>query len=492
VYTLTFSDSAKFAEVAKNLAQGAGYIMHNSFFNAITVANYQPGSAFQVSFLPLTSYFFTLLFKIFPASDLTVVVAGYILFFLSLVLVFFLTKKLHSVKAGIVASVLMGLNFYFLDYAHNASSEVFFILEILLFTYLLLFRNKIKVLAIIPLILMFYTRQQASVFVIGFVGFALIYSWLNFPKMRKVILAGGLVSVILFLFFYKSNSLVSPSAMSGAFNISTRISTGDYLRGGKYQLSPGESIFSKLFYNTYNFVKAPERLISPIIFILFFFSLFINKLKTKVSAFNWFTLTQICIFILAASITLPNARYVHPVIPLMLISASIALVEISIKFKWQNLFLALSVMFVTLPVIGNYTLDYRFQSKILNLDKPPVYKVIADKMAESIPQGRLIITNLDTWGAWYHGLTTMLFPITPDMLIPIYGKKLNVDYIAISNYQENDPSLALGEWKETVYSPNKITNKFLAENFVLLKTEVITPDMVKENQTYYLTILKKK
>jgi len=151
--------------------------------------------------------------------------------------------------------------------------------------------------------------------------------------------------------------------------------------------------------------------------------------------------------------------------------------------------LVILVFFITLPTIGHYTLDARARAQQFNIGQPPAYKQIASVMAENIPKGRLIITNLDAWAAWYFRLSTMWFPLEIEML---EGYQDKVDYIVITNYKEHDGDFALGEWKEVVYQPENIQNKFLTQNYQILKTFVIQADTVYDNKTYQGTILIRK
>jgi len=159
--------------------------------------------------------------------------------------------------------------------------------------------------------------------------------------------------------------------------------------------------------------------------------------------------------------------------------------------KLRTFFIVAIILLISLPAIGHFTLDARFQNRLLNTSQPPVYRLIAKEMAIDIPRGHLIITNLDAWAAWYEGLTTMWFPISPDQL-SVGGKRPTAEYIVITNYLENDADFALGEWKEVVYSPNKISNQLLLENYELVKTFIIPAKDNYQNIEIKGTILKIK
>lgn len=492
---LTFSDSVKFAQAALNFLKGNGSVVSHSFFSSHLLESFKPGFLFQVNFPPLPSWLLSLIFRFFPATDTTIAFTGISFLFLSVILVLFIGKKLHSTKAGVISSVLFLSSIFFQEYALNFSSEILFIFLILLSTYLFLLPKKLKILSIFPLTLMFLTRQQTTVFL----GSFLITCFLAFlldkteKKKKALVLLGTFtvfISILLISYLTKGSSL-SPASIIGSFNIGAGSNFGTYIRGGGYPTLSLSALASKIFYNFYNFIKAPERLAFVPIFFLFIYSLFIKSKKKELGYFKLFTSISLFSFLLAASATLPNARYVHPIIPLVMIYSGIGLVELvkQISPKLQNLALATFTLFIIFPTIGHFTLDARARTNLFNTNQPPVYRVISSVMADNIDRGHLIITNLDAWAAWYEGLTTMWFPLEIDML---EGYEDKIDYIVITNYKEDDGDFALRDWGQVVYTPLEMESKFLNDNFEVLKIFEISADQVYENQWYKGTILINK
>lgn len=489
---LTFSDSAKFAEAAANLVSGRGYVIHHSFFSLDALSVYTPGSAFTAGFLPFQSYFLSAVFNFFPPTDFTVYFIGMIVFILLCLTAALLAWRLHSKEAAIVSFLLLISNLYFLDYAGNFSTEILFTLEILLFILPLLLPGYLKLLSLLPLLLMFFTRQQAPVFLGSVFLFSLYYLFsasLLDPRLKRyaAIAAAVLGLLLLLASVFGKNNIFSPAYLSGALAIKSGIPQGEYLRGTMYQSSGYRALLVKIFYNLYNFLKAPDRLVNPLILAFSIPSLFIPLYKTA-RRFILFTFLSFILFLFAASATLPNARYVHPVVPLLIISASIALVEVSrlIDSRFRSVFLALVVSLAMLPALGKFTLDARFDRSRYNLSQPPVYQVIAKELHDRVPANHLVITNLDAWGAWYYGSTTMWFPLSPDHLKDHRDK---VKYIFITNYLENDGDFALGEWAEVVYRPENIANSFLKDNYTVADTFVIPAAASYHNQEIKATLL---
>lgn len=487
LFHLTFSDSAKFYEAAKNLLAGDGLTIHHSFFSSSALASYQPGQSWPANFLPLNSLLMAGVFKFLPINDFTIAIIGYLFLTICLLLIFLIAKRLHSTRAGIFSAMIFSSSLFFLEYAQNASSEIFFTTQILLFVFLSLQKNKIRYLSILPLSLMFLTRQQAILFLLALPTYFVLFHLKSWRSRLIAILPIVIVLSGLYLVAKRDvSSIYSPLKPFYSAQAAAGVSQGLYLRGQEYVKTAvtTKSILSKVFYNLYNFAKNPERLAPSTIFFLFILSHFSSKNRR----FTLFTATVLATFILGAAASLPNARYVHPIIPLVIISASLTLIQILEKFSPRhiNLKLLIIIIFLSLPSLGHFTLDARFRRQQFNLDKPTTYRQISQILAKDIPKGQLIITNLDAWAAWYEGLTTMWFPASPNLLTD-YQDKIN--YIAITNYLENDGDFALGEWKEVVYTPETINNKFLKSNYKILKTFVISPDQVYENREYKGTIL---
>lgn len=472
------------------MISGDGLVIHHSFFSPATLAAYQPGQSWPANFLPLSSWIMSLFFKFLPINDFTIALIGYLFFIICLGLTFFIAKKLHSLRAGILATLLFASSLFFYDYAQNASSEIFFTLEILSFVYLALQKSKIRWLSLFPLVLMFLTRQQAILFLLSIPAYFVIFHLKSWRTRLITVLSAVVILSSLYLVAKKDvSSIYSPLKPFYSAQATAGVSQGLYLRGQDYKkdaITP-KAIFSKVFYNIYNFAKDPERLAPSVIFFLLILSFFSPKNRQ----FTYFTATVFVFFVLGAAASLPNARYVHPIMPLVFISTSLTLIQILDKYSPLNLNfkLFLVLIFITIPTLGYFTLDARFRRQQFNLDMPPVYRQISKVMADNIPSGQVIITNLDAWASWYEGLTTMWFPISPDLLV---GHQDKVKYIVITNYLENDGDFSLGEWREVVYSPDKITNKFLKDNYKILKTFIIQPDQVYENQSFLGTILVRR
>lgn len=494
---LTFSDSAKFAQAGKNMAEGVGSYISHSFFDVKILESFQPGQMFPAKFMPAVSWLLSVIFKFFKASDTTVVIAGIVALLISSALVFSIGSKLKSKIVGFMALIFFLSHYFFWDYGFNFSTEILFILEMLVFVRLVIAKAPWKYLSLLPLLTMFFTRDQAPIFLGAIIATCLIsfllYSKKSFTTKFAMVSVTALAFVLFIWYgFIYPGSILSPVRLSGSLNLTPAASSGTYLRGSYQPNITMQQFTSKVFYNLYNFAKSPERIIQPIILFLFTIGLFVKTKNKQIKTLNLVSLIAVALFVLATSATLPNARYVHPVIPLLCISAAISLQCLldQLSLKLRPLFVILLSIIILIPIIGYFTLDQRFRAQSYNLNKEPAYKVISSIMAENIPQGELILTNLDVWAAWYYGLTTMWFPVSPD-IIDVNSIK-NIPFIVITNYKEEDGSFSLGDWSEVVYQPGEISNSLLKEHYDVSKTFEIPANSVYDNQSFKGTILINK
>ena len=500
--SLTFSDSARYADAARSITETGESVIYHSYYSSGNLPTEKFINGWRFNSSPVTVKILSYVFRWLPVNDLTITLTGIIAFSLSAVLVFLISTNIHSTIAGFTSLVLFCLNPFFLEYAVNNSSEMYLVLEALLAVYLVFGSEKLKILVFAPIILMLYTRPQATVFLVGLVLFYLLVHLYQKSKNRiglSVVLT--LIGLVLLLTFLTISYVLINSRKTinlphlGSVFIPTTTNPGQFLRGvSLLQATPSLlNLVGKLFYNTYNFFKDIPRILNPAVFWLFIIGIF-APISKEVTRFNVLTTLLFTLFILAASVTLPNARYVHPVTPLVIISAGIFLVDLlnRIKVKHQLIIISVLLVLATLPVWGDIFIDHRFRSRKFNLSKPPVYQKISKEIATHTQPDKLILTNLDAWGSWYSRITTMWFPLSPDMLKKVSNTQDLPQYIAITSYKEHDGDFALGEWKEVVYSPENLQNDFLTHHYLLLKTFDIQPDQIYENQAFKGTILIKK
>jgi hypothetical protein len=314
---------------------------------------------------------------------------------------------------------------------------------------------------------MYLTRPQAIIYIFGII---LFFHLSNF-KIKKAITYFA-ISLILgsAIFFVFSNQVVVATTQN-----LPNMAVSDSLRGVVSNPTVLD-IFKKVFYNLYNFYKALPEIINPYMFTLFVLGLFSWGKNKLLDSFKIASLFMIITTFFVTALTIPFYRYIHPIIPLVYIIAVITLYEIVeylvsryeiIKNK-QSLAVengkkiftgivttCLVLFFAVGQTVGHFVLDSRFERKIKNVDKPPIYVLMSWKLKEITNKDQVVLTNLDTWGSWYGERKTIWYPVEPEMIIP---EEKRIDAIYLTSYKMDDENYYMGQkWRELFENPERQT-----------------------------------
>jgi hypothetical protein len=369
---------------------------------------------------------------------------------------------------GVLSTLAVGFNYDLINYATNGASESPFIFEIVAACYFVSIKKKwATVLTFLFLILMYFTRPFAFIYIVGIVLFWL----LNNFKAKKAILCfigvlimGFLIDHLILLplsgkyFLYS----ITRRALTSSFNQSSVAS--DALRGVS-PVSLGVMVIQMLknvFYNLYNFYKLLPQIMSPYLFALFVVGLF-KWGKDKVQ--NYFKVASILMVVVTLLVTaasIPFFRYLHPIVPLVYIIAVGTLVELISNFQFLNskkMFVVFASIFLVLvfgagQTLGIVFLDSRFERNTHNVGKPPVYVQLSYLLRDNTDKNQVVVTNLDTWGSWYGERKTVWFPLEPKQLIDPTTGKIPFDAIYLTSYLIDDENYYMGtDWREIFNNP---------------------------------------
>ncbi len=444
---LKFSDAAKYADVARNLLLNNSF---NSFFNFW-------GSNNANWIQPVTPYSIILFFKLFGINDFAIIATSFFYFVLSLVFVFLLTQKIYKDKlTSILSTVAVGFNYNLINYATSGASETPFIFELVAGTYFLSLKKWWgNVLGVIFMILMYFTRPQAIIYIFGLILYYFIsnYSW---KKSLVYTFLTFLVGTLIYAIFSKQGLIAVTQNLPG-------MAVSNSLRGSTVDFNL-VVIIKKVFYNLYNFYKALPEIMNPYLFVLSVIGLFSSFAKASKDrlqqSFNLSVLFMAGLTFLVTALTIPFYRYLHPVVPLIYIVGVGALVEIFKEHKFKNIIATLLILFFAVgQTLGIVFLDSRFERKTHNVGKAPIYAEMSYKLKEITGNDDVILTNLDTWGSWYGERKTIWFPLEPSMILPV---KENIDYIYLTSYKMDDENYYMGkEWREIFTNPK--TQKVLPD-----------------------------
>jgi len=471
---LRFSDGAKYADVARNIVQGEGYISDFSFFNINLFRDYK--SIFSARGIPLgMPYAISFAFMVFGISDFAVMATSSLFYLLLVLAVYFLGKQVFSPLVGFLAGLAVSANINFLDYGTSGASESLFSFLCVVSTFLIFKKSRLTNFLFLPsLVLIYLTRPQGVVFIL-----ALVFSWAiyNFSFKKGILLFIVSTAFILLVDRYVLYPLsfklpVYPVVTRGVqalFQYSPSASVSNALRGESPGIVAGTEVLKKAVYNLYNFYKLLPQIANPYMWGLFAIGLCLwDFSKRKESVYKILCLILTVGSFTLAALTIPFYRYLHPTIPFVYIVSSGVLVSVldkSFNRKYVVKFISILLVFVFVvgQTLGVIFLDSRFSNKNLNTDKPPVYLILSKLLKENTNPDDLIVTNLDTWGSWYGERHTVWFPLTPKFLIDAKTGEIPFDAIYLTSYLIDDENYYMGnDWRQIFENPNDET-KWICE-----------------------------
>lgn len=516
---LNFSDSAKYADIARNVFFDLGYGGSFSFW-AVKIFDIIKENIFPFgSVPPVMPYSIAGFFKIFGVTDFAVIATSFFYFLLTLIFTYLLANVIFKSKlVGALSTLAIGTSHDLIHYAVNGASESPFIFEIVAASYFASLKKKwASVLTVLLLILMYFTRPQAFIYIAGIILFWLITNF----KLKKalivfagVLVAGLLVDQFILLPLNGKYFLYSIVGRSVGFSFNQSSNASDALRGATEIASVGLVQISKnIFYNLYNFYKALPEIINPYFFTLFAIGLFIKSPSTslRISEEKGFKVASIFMAILTLIVTaasIPFYRYIHPVLPLVYIIAVGTLVKIlnlglmdgGLEKRRQKFTILISIVLILLfgvgQTVGKFVLDSRFEAKRNNVGKPPVYVELSKILRENTSPDDVVVTNLDTWGSWYGERKTIWFPLTPKQLIDSSTGKIPFDVIYLTSYKIDDTNYYMGEDWRMIFDNPKDPSKWkcggcseITKLFKLKGVYEISSDSNFENESSYAVLL---
>jgi len=462
---LSFSDSAKFADIAKNIFDGLGFGSNFSFWGS-SIFELIKSNPFPATWiLPFMPYSIAAFFKIFGAINFAVIATSFFYFILTLIFVYLLAKEIFQSKlVGFLSILVVGFSYDLIHYAASGASESPFIFEIVAASYFVSRKRKwASILTVFLLILIYFTRPQAFIYIAGIILYWLL---INFKLKKATITFAALLIVGLLVdrlvlwpltgkFFLYS---IIGRGFYSSFNQSSVAS--DALRGATPAVGEIIQTLKNIFYNLYNFYKLLPQIMSPYLFALFALGLFKwgkDKLQNSFKALSVFVV--LATFFITA-LTIPFFRYIHPIIPFVYIIAVGTLVWMMEQLGKGRRFVILASTFLVLlfgvgQTLGILVLDSRYERNTHNVGKPPVYVQLSYLLRDNTSKDQVIITNLDTWGSWYGERKTVWFPLTPKQLVDPATDKIPFDAIYLTSYLIDDENYYMGpDWRLIFNNPS--------------------------------------
>jgi len=489
---ISFSDAAKFADIARNIVTGRGFGTNFAFFKA-NWQNLTNSGLFPTKTLPVYPTFVAFFIKVFGISDISVVITSSFFYPLLVVATYLIGKKLWGNLVGVLAGLAVATNVNLIDYALSGASEPLFISEILLAVYLTLLRKKwANWIGALALVLMYFTRPQAFIYIAGII---LLWLLLNCKKKNVFRYFTGLILLALVVDYVvlsrlADNTIFYSVLKRGGFAASVPLGKSASLplreTMGTSQVS-SLILFKKVFYNLYNFYKLLPQIASPYMWGLFVIGLFKWGKDKLENSLKMATFLMVVATFLVIAITIPFFRYLHPVTPLVYLFATATLVWIVREIvdnqwvmikKWPivsrlkkealvvGICSFLIFFFVVGQTLGVIFLDSRFKAARTSRGKPPVYVQLSWILRDNTDSDDVIVTNLDTWGSWYGERKTVWFPLKPDQLNIKDSESVQFDAIYLTSYLIDDENYYMDdEWRDILFNPESHNQQFIKDNY---------------------------
>jgi 4-amino-4-deoxy-L-arabinose transferase-like glycosyltransferase len=507
---LSFSDGAKFADIARNVFNGLGYGSSFKFSGRLLQQQLSTFPYPATWTPPIMIFSIASSFRIFGVTDAAVISASVLFYFLLITAVYLFGKKLFGNLTGVLASLAVASNLNILDYATSGASESPFIFEIVASAYFLALKKKwTTVLGFLFMVLMYFTRPQAFIYIAGLL---LFYLLIKFKSNKAIVFflvvlgLGLLIDRTLLTLFQGKYFLYSITTRG--INAATQYLPGnassDILRGAE-QVASFQEIYKKVFYNLYNFYKLLPQIASPYMWALFIVGLFVWTKDKEVNSFKIASIFMIALTFLVGAISIPLYRYLHPAIPFVYLFAVATLIwtvklivdgqglmfkKIKNEYLVAGISSALIFLFVIGQTLGVIFLDSRFKSGVVNKNKPPVYVQLSLILKENTGFEDVVVTNLDTWGSWYGQRRTVWYPLKPEQL---QGLENEIDAIYLTNYLIDDENYYMGaEWRQLYNKPEKIEDQYIAKNFKFIGEFKVSSNETYERQEGHAILLVRK
>lgn len=502
---LTFSDGAKFADIGRNIVSGNDYSSNFTRFSDTISLNKQ--GLFTVELIPpATPFLNALSFKLFGVSDFSVIGVSAFFYLILVVATFLLGKKLWGNLAGSISAIVVAADISLLNYATSGATEPLFAAEVVIAALLFTLGKKWgDIVGIAVLVLMLYTRAHAPFFILPLLFYFIHLKTQNYRKTIKIFSLGLLLVILLAVVTILIPGVTIGKTLSERILVSlvhnsSFAPANDVLRMGQASLAPLVlsnivPLIKKLFYNLYNFHKLIPNIFSPYLFTIFAIGLFRWNIDKIEKALKITIIMTVILVVVVNALTVPLYRYLHPLLPLIYLIAGAELATILRQIFKKKLFvnlvsLFLIVFFVVGQTLGYIFLDSRFNARLVNKDKPPVYVTLSKILKDNTDEQQIIVTNLDTWGSWYGERRTIWFPLTTDDLKNL---KVPVDAIYLTSYLIDDENYYMGEaWRQIYNNPAKIADEGISRNYKLKAVFEVSADETYEKQPARAVLLVRK
>lgn len=470
-------DAAIYANVARNIIQGKGATVDSTLPLLLTYYPPSPGpwpSPYPLLF-PLTVAFS---FLIFGISEFSSALINGLFFVAALPLIYLLAEKFFNKKVAVVSSLWYIFNPNLLYFSISGMTESLFIFLMTASIYLLfLEKNSFLFLSGVLIGLSFSTRFQ------GFLVLPIILGFVWFKKRRLlplICLFIGFVSVTIL-----SKFILPPIAEDyvslNNHHLWTSIAEDSVFKNGvgrviepiTFQLirTNLKLVIKKVVFNLYYLAQGLLTSTTPSLVVLYILSFF-APFSQKIRQFRLLTISLLLILAFFHLITIFNFRYLHPLLPLIIIIAAAAFLSFLEKFNPKKLFPYTAIFtffFIIIPCFTSPGWGTSIQRALARPRKPTIISILGKIAKDNTPPEAIIVSNEFAHLAWYGERKTIQWPANLDDFEKIDKEVVPVDAIFLSSHDFQTP-LGPG-WQELVDNPGNFGDFRFAKKFKIKPEE---------------------
>ncbi|MBU0878424.1 MAG: glycosyltransferase family 39 protein [Candidatus Omnitrophica bacterium] len=443
-----YNDAAIYAGVAKNIKEGQGLSTNFIYPEYFRYIGQLTQNKWYSYWPPLHSLFLAIGFFLFGTSDRAVMYVTGLFFLLSVWLVYLLARKIFNKEVAIFSCLFYSLTQEMLWYSTSGLSEPLFICLLLLCLFFLYdTKKKITIFcAGLSLGLAVMTRNTALIYIPALVFF-IYFSQTKGRRAKSIFsfLAG--ISLVIFSFHKMIVPLLGgycsfKDMFWSPFFFNTEVYPGGQIMRAldkidfSFTVKNLAFIFKKIFpnlkiffrnlsyfnaqFNTWNWIYT---LMPPFLGIFYILSLFKppsqkNQRLIHVAVIFLF-LTVLVVSLL--TITKPEMKYFHPLVPFLIIFAVSGLIRVFNRLALDPYRRRVYLNFLVAVLIAIFLLPQTAKNYFYNREKyknnpKGVYQIMGDVVREYTKPHDVVVTNLDAWGSWYGERKTVYYPSKPTNL----------------------------------------------------------------------------
>ncbi len=457
-YFYLTNDTANYADIARNSVSGRGFTantLHPS--NARLVILNKLGKWPSI-YPPLQPGMIAISFLFLGINEYSVAVTSGIFYVTGVILVYLISKKLFTKTTAILASVWYIFTPQFLEYGISGTSESLFTFLVLLLFYLLIKRK--YYLAGFITVLATLTKSQGILLLIS----VIYIIFLNKNSRIKPLfgfLAGYVITISISKLIFSRNIYSYQNFSNHMFwaTLALDAFVSPYQSGRFFKpiefadvMANISTLLPKFIFNTHRYLKQLFWS-NPAPIILFYLLSFLKKYYQSASLAKHIVYVWVTIFSIWHILTVFDFRYLHPLMPILIIFASDMVISIFMKFPHASNFKKNTIIaiLVIIPLVTFPGLATHVIKSVKNNHQPTIQALLGQTIIQTAPTAKTLVSDEFTTIAWITNKNIILLPVSIANLNTINDTISRVEILVLTDYPGHPP--LEDEWRNLIENP---------------------------------------